>query len=135
MPFPNALSVRKRSVTKGVCTGHLAHVPMQVRLFLLAELKRDTPRDFDMKRLVRNAFSERPKFKWKLLQVPLRGGSKLWPMTHDCPWFFGSVPTTPDPNTFAKVSRYRWEPYRDTNWWCIYYSLPRGGHTFAKVSQ
>ena len=21
----------------------------------------------------------------------------------------------------------------DTNWWCIYYFLPRGGHTFAKV--
>ena len=24
------------------------------------------------------------------------------------------VPTTPDPNTFAKVSRYKWEVYRDT---------------------
>ena len=46
---------------------------------------------------------------------------------------FGSVPTTPDPNTSAKVSRYKWEPYRDTNWWCIYYFLPGGGHTFAKV--
>ena len=43
------------------------------------------------------------------------------------------VPTTPDPNTSAKVSRYKWEAYRDTNWWCIYYFLPRGGHTFAKV--
>ena len=40
---------------------------------------------------------------------------------------------TPDPNTSAKVSRYKWEAYRDTNWWCIYYFLPRGGHTFAKV--
>ena len=30
----------------------------QVRPFLL---KRDTPRNFDMKRLIRNAFSERPK--------------------------------------------------------------------------
>ena len=30
----------------------------------------------------------------------------------------GSVPTTPDPNTSAKVSRYKWEPYRDTNW-CV----------------
>ena len=29
---------------------------------------------------------------------------------------FGGVPTTPDPNTSAKVSRYKWEPYRDTNW-------------------
>ena len=36
---------------------------------------------------------------------------------------------TPDPNTSAKVSRYKWEPYRDTNWWCIYYFLPRGRHT------
>ena len=32
----------------------------QARPFLLAELKRDTPRNFDMKRLIRNAFSERP---------------------------------------------------------------------------
>ena len=45
----------------------------------------------------------------------------------------GSVPTTPDPDTSAKVSRYKWEPYRDTNWWCIYYFLPRGRHIFAKV--
>ena len=44
----------------------------------------------------------------------------------------GAVPTTPDPNTSAKVSRYKWEAYHDTNWWCIYYLLPRGGHTFAK---
>ena len=33
----------------------------QVCPFLLAELQRDTPRNFDMKRLIRNAFSERPK--------------------------------------------------------------------------
>ena len=45
---------------------------------------------------------------------------------------FGGVPTTPDPNTSAKVSRYKWEAYRDTNWWCIYYFLPRGRHTFGK---
>ena len=38
--------------------------------------------------------------------------------------------------TFSeKVSRYKWEPYCDTNWWCIYYFLPRRGHTFAKVSR
>ena len=48
---------------------------------------------------------------------------------------FGSVPTTPDPNTSAKVSRYKWEAYRVTNWWCVYYFLPRRGHTFAKVSR
>ena len=51
------------------------------------------------------------------------------------PPFLGGVPTTPDPNTSAKVSRYKWEAYRDTNWWCICYFLPRGGHTFAKVSR
>ena len=34
------------------------------------------------------------------------------------------VPTTPDPNTSAKVSRYKWEAHRDTNWWCIYYPPP-----------
>ena len=34
------------------------------------------------------------------------------------------VPTTPDPNTSEKVSRYKWEAYRDTNWWCIYSFLP-----------
>ena len=44
----------------------------------------------------------------------------------------GSVPTTPDPNTSAKVSRYKWEAYRDTNWWCIYYLLPGGGAYFCK---
>ena len=35
----------------------------------------------------------------------------------------GSVPTTPDPNTSAKVSQYKWEPYGDTNWWCMVYIL------------
>ena len=49
------------------------------------------------------------------------------------PEIIGGVTTTPDPNTSAKVSRYKWEPYRDTNWWCTYYFLPRGGHTLAKV--
>ena len=47
----------------------------------------------------------------------------------------GGVATTPDPNTSAKVSRYKWDPYRDTNWWCIYYFLPSRGNTFAKVLQ
>ena len=27
---------------------------------------------------------------------------------------FGSVPTTSDPNTSAKLSRYKWEAYRET---------------------
>ena len=47
-----------------------------------------------------------------------------------------SVPTTP--GTSAQVSRYKWEPYRDTNWWCVYVCvfdfLPRGGHTVHKYS-
>ena len=37
----------------------------------------------------------------------------------------GRVPTTPDPNTSAKALRCKWEPYRDTNWWCIHYFLPK----------
>ena len=31
-----------------------------------------------------------------------------------------SVPTTPDPNTSAKASRYKRDPYRDTNWWRVF---------------
>ena len=46
--------------------------------------------------------------------------------------FLGGVPTTPDPNTSATTIAMQWEAYRDTNWWCIYDFLPRGGHTFAK---
>ena len=44
----------------------------------------------------------------------------------------GGVPTTPDPNTFAKVSQYKWEAYRDTNWWCIYYFCQEGGILLQK---
>ena len=44
----------------------------------------------------------------------------------------GVVPTTPAPNTSPKVSRYKWAAYRDTNWWCMCYFLPRGGHTLQK---
>ena len=35
--------------------------------------------------------------------------------------------------TCVKVPRYKWEPYRDTNWWCIDYFQRRGGHTLAKA--
>ena len=42
-------------------------------------------------------------------------------------WNIGGVPTTLDPNTSEKASRYKWEAYRDTHWWCLYYFLPRGG--------
>ena len=27
---------------------------------------------------------------------------------------------TLDPDMSAKVSRYKWEAYRDTNWWCFF---------------
>ena len=33
---------------------------------------------------------------------------------------FGSVPTTPDPNTSAKASRCKWEAYHDTEFGCVY---------------
>ena len=38
------------------------------------------------------------------------------------------------PLTLILLQKYRvqWESYRDTNWWCIYYFLPSGVHTFAK---
>ena len=39
--------------------------------------------------------------------------------------FLGGVPTTPDPNTSAKASRYKWEAYRDPI--LLYYFLPMGG--------
>ena len=45
---------------------------------------------------------------------------------------FRSVPTTPDPSTSAQVSRYKWEAYRGTNWWCIYYFLPKEGILLQK---
>ena len=32
----------------------------------------------------------------------------------------------------ALRSQYNWEPFRDTNWWLFYYSLPSRGHTFTK---
>ena len=47
-------------------------------------------------------------------------------------WGGGVFPTTPDPHTPAKVSRYKWEPHRDTNWWCMYDFPRRGGHASAK---
>ena len=36
---------------------------------------------------------------------------------------FGGIPTIPDPHTSVKVSRYKWEAYRDTNWGGVYTSL------------
>ena len=48
----------------------------------------------------------------------------------------GGVPTTPDPNTSAKVSRYKWEAYRDTNWWGLFTTFcQEEGDTFAEVSR
>ena len=46
--------------------------------------------------------------------------------------FIGGVPTTPGPNTSAKVARCKWEAYRDTNRWCVFYLLPKGGRTDCK---
>ena len=68
---------------------------------------------------------------WDLKMDPLK--RSLLEKT-PCSDAWGSVsqdaPTTPDPNTSAI-----WEPYHDISWWCIYYFLPRDGHTFAKVSR
>ena len=69
--FRNAFSERSKRSEKERDERSLHGVPgpcSQVRPCLLAELKRDTPRNFDMKRLIRNAFSERPKFRpdWSL---------------------------------------------------------------------
>ena len=47
---------------------------------------------------------------------------------------FGSLPTTPDPNASAKVSRYKWEPHRDINWWCIYYNPAKRRAYFCSKS-
>ena len=61
--FRNAFSERSKRSEKERDERSLHGVPgpcSQVRPFLLAELKRDTPRNFDMKGLIRNAFSERP---------------------------------------------------------------------------
>ena len=56
-------------------------------------------------------------------------GSVAGPQDFWCQKDLGGVPTTPDPNTSAKVSRYKWEAYRDTNWWCIYYYEARNDYT------
>ena len=64
--FRNAFSERLERSEKERDERRLHRVPgpcSQVRPFSLAQLKRDTPRNFDMKRLIRNAFSERPNKK------------------------------------------------------------------------
>ena len=82
--------------------------------------------------------------RWLLRSAPRRWNGL--PVVHICwctlgaapPYYnirmsrIGSVPTTRDPNTSAKVSRYKWEAYRDTNWWCIYYVLRRWGILLQK---
>ena len=57
------------------------------------------------------------------------------PNSEDRSPIFRAVPTTPDPYTSAKASRYKWEPYRDTNWCRLYYFLQEEGPIFAKVSR
>ena len=44
-------------------------------------------------------------------QFPLASRSVVTPLARQ---WIGSVPTTPDPDTSARASRYKWEPYRDT---------------------
>ena len=59
MPFRNAFSERSKRSEKECDKRSLHGVPgpcSQVRPFLLAELKKDTPRNFDMQRLIRNVF-------------------------------------------------------------------------------
>ena len=61
--FRNAFSERSKRSEKERDERSLLGVPgpcSQVHPFLLAELKRDTHRNFEMKRLFQNAFSERP---------------------------------------------------------------------------
>ena len=74
--FRNAFSERSKRSEKERDERSLDGVPgpcSPVRPFLLAELKRDTPGNFYMKRLIRNAFSERPMNVFCLvrLKVPL----------------------------------------------------------------
>ena len=66
--FRNAFSELSKRSEKEHDERSLHGVPgpcSQARPFLLAELKRDTPRNFDMKRLIQHAFSERPIFQVK----------------------------------------------------------------------
>ena len=73
---------------------------------------------------------------WKIACWPTLGANK-----HYQTWgsenlllkpLFGSAPTTPDPNTSAKVSR-KWAAYRDIVGGVKNFFLPRG-RTFEKVS-
>ena len=61
--FRNAFSERSKRSEKERDGTSLYRVPgpcSQVRPFSLAELKKDTPTNFAMKRPIRNAFSEHP---------------------------------------------------------------------------
>ena len=57
-PFPNARGVRKRSVRKEFARGTWPMFP-GTSLFACTT-QRDIPRNFEIKRLIQNAFSERP---------------------------------------------------------------------------
>ena len=66
-----------------------------------------------------------------LLELDVSGGDSISTTTAPS---LGSVPRTPDSDASAQASRYKWEPYCDTDW-CIHYFLPRGENTLAKVSR
>ena len=94
--FRNAFSERSKCSEKERDERSLHGVPgqcSQVRPLLLAELKRDTPRNFDMKRLIRNAFSERPilhqhaEYPCILSLLLLRVGVPAFLMTSGYEWF------------------------------------------------
>ena len=74
------------------------------------------------------------KAPWEILESSGDATPKLQISVPCLGWtcFNWGVPTTLEPHTSAKVSRYKWKAYRDTNWWCIGYFLPSGGHVFAK---
>ena len=72
-PFPNALSVRKRSVTKGLCTGYLAHVPRYVPFYL------QNSKGIPLGTSTWNALSETPFPNARsLTPYPSTGPRSLW---------------------------------------------------------
>ena len=71
-----------------------------------------------------------PVFARVRIQAPHVFAQKLIPQEF-FPACIGFVPG----GTPAKASRDKWELYRDTNWGCMHYFLPKRGQTFAKVSR
>ena len=79
-----------------------------------------------------------PSGQFKSLVVAIRNSNRKSQLDQSAQ--FGELnwgcSMTPHPNTSLKASRYKWEPYRDTSWWCTYYFQPRASSTcFCKVSR